>query len=210
MACKFTCGWIVWRRCASHRWGPRSAFSRSSDSFEGQGLTISFFTRERALSLTSMAPALWTFSLALCLSLPQAILAASGLQMFPLAEQTGRSLLQSNECLSRGLQGTCNGCTVSHDHARCLRCCLCRVTAAAAHRHRGSRSTACPLARAVLLLQRRCRHSHVPAQRHLHVCQEGGLLSNLGHRGAQVGLHLAELQLTAMLAAQHVFCHPAV
>ncbi|KAL4857838.1 Protein NipSnap 3A [Chlorella vulgaris] len=40
-----------------------------------------------------------------------AILAASGLQMFPLAEQTGRSLLQSNECLSRGLQGTCNGCT---------------------------------------------------------------------------------------------------
>jgi hypothetical protein len=121
----------------------------------------------------------------------------------PSTGAAGRQLLATNECVAKGLQGTCNGCGVSRGGAGpagiCLEHCdnrhgscfylprpppLTLVPAPTAWFE--LLPLVCATPGAVLLLQWRGWHRELQAHRHLHLQAHRQLLSNLGHSGAQV------------------------
>lgn len=137
-----------------------------------------------------MAPsAFWLLAALLALACPQPLEAGLVEVIQRGASESahkGRQLLAPNECIQKGLEGTCNGCVVSWqrpslgDPAWHLppACALCMRAAAVTLFVRQANALC---AAAVLLLHRRRRHRHLPAHRHLHLCAQGGKLADLGH-----------------------------
>lgn len=127
-------------------------------------------------------------ALLLALAAPQPLEAGLVEVVQRVGQARGRQLLAPNECASKGLQGTCNGCVVSASSPWRLA----DARPAVVCRPPPSPPTRSPLPRlssphpAVLLLhgRRRCRHVH--PHRHLHLRQGGGDVADMGHCDPQV------------------------